>query len=54
MSAVDFNDLRRHIGHRIVCVGYGKKGEELQNVSVECETCNEVLLSYDKGGEGNE
>ncbi len=24
MSAIDFNDLKRHIGHNIVCVSYGQ------------------------------
>lgn len=38
-----FNELLRHKGHEITCVTYGKN----QNVSLECKTCNEVLLSYD-------
>jgi len=45
MGAYDFNDLKRHIGHRIVCVPYGRPPA---NVSVECEDCNEVLLDYDR------
>ena len=49
MSATDFEDLRRHIGHKIVCVCYGRKeGEEPVNVAVECETCQEVLFDFDK------
>jgi hypothetical protein len=53
MSATNYDDLRRHIGHKIVCVCYGKEGEDPDNVAVECEDCNEVLLDYDNGpGEG--
>jgi len=43
MGCWNYNDLKEHIGHKIVCVCYGK-----QNVSIECEDCNEVILSYDK------
>ena len=46
MSARTFEDLRTHIGHVIVCVGYGQG--EMRNVAVECETCHEVLVDYDK------
>ena len=44
MSAYDYRSLAYHIGHEIVCVSYG----EGINVAVECETCNVVILSYDK------
>ncbi|RGQ08496.1 hypothetical protein DWZ11_01155 [Megamonas rupellensis] len=44
MSVCDYNSLKQHIGHNIVCVSYGKD----RNVSLECEDCNEILLSYDK------
>lgn len=46
MGVHNFVELKCHIGHRIVCVSYGKK--EIVNVSIECETCNEVLLDFDK------
>lgn len=45
MSAYDFNELKAHIGHRIVCVSYG---DPPANVAVECEDCNEVLMDYDR------
>lgn len=55
MGANNFDDLKRHIGHKIVCVCYGNPPHKIddsspicENVSVECETCNEVLLDYDK------
>lgn len=44
MSAFNYNELKRHVGHDIVCVSYG----DGVNVAVECEDCNEVLLDYDK------
>ena len=54
MGVYDFDSLRKHVGHEIVCVGYGLKDLEtgaqpygLNNVAVECETCNEVLLDFD-------
>ena len=48
MSAFDYNTLKEHIGHKIVCVGYGPPGKEPANVAVECEDCCEVLLDYDR------
>lgn len=44
-DTIEFEDLKRHIGHNIVCVSYGMP---IVNVAIECETCNEVLLSFDE------
>ena len=44
LSAFNYKELKRHVGHDIVCVSYGNE----DNVAIECETCNEVLLDYDK------
>jgi uncharacterized protein with PIN domain len=44
MSAFNFEELKRHVGHKIVCVGYGQ--DEIVNVAVECLDCNEVLIDY--------
>lgn len=44
MSVTNYQELLQHKGHRVVCVTYGASDE---NVSVECETCSEVLLDYD-------
>lgn len=44
MGAHNFEDLKRHIGHKIVCVGYGFL--DVVNVAIECETCNEVLMDF--------
>lgn len=46
MGVANYEELREHLGHRIVCVCYGK--DEPNNVAVECETCNTVLLDFDK------
>ena len=46
MGCHSFEDLRQHIGHRIVVVGYGNPVDPA-NVAVECETCNEVIMDFD-------
>ena len=38
----------RHKGHEIVVAGYGSKGGEPWNVSVECETCGCVIIDADR------
>ena len=43
-------NLKGHEGHDIICVGYGK--DEIVNISIECENCNEVLFSLDAPGYG--
>lgn len=55
MSVGNFKELKSHIGHKIVCVGYGlqdlmigERLDEFDNVAIECETCKEVLLSFDR------
>lgn len=45
MSADCYKELVRHIGHEIACVSYGVKRD---NVAIECDTCGETLLDYDK------
>lgn len=37
--------LAPHVGHNVVCVGYGDA--EIDNVSIECEECNAVLFDID-------
>jgi hypothetical protein len=44
------DELKAHCGHRIECVSYAFDYEydgDAQNVSLECVTCGEVLLSFD-------
>ena len=47
MGANNYEELRRHIGHKVEVVCYGVDGEEPDNVAIECEDCNEVLLDFD-------
>jgi formylmethanofuran dehydrogenase subunit E len=43
MSATDYADLSRHIGHQVEVVAYADI-----NVAIECEECNEVLMDFDR------
>lgn len=56
MSVGNFEELRNHIGHNVVCVGYNKemtKGKkEVVNVAIECEDCSEALFDFDKQERG--
>lgn len=37
--------LAPHVGHSVTCVAYGQ--DEVVNISIECEDCNEVLFDID-------
>ncbi len=37
--------LEPHVGHQVVCVGYGQG--EIANVSIECEDCHQVIFDLD-------
>lgn len=50
---MNYKDLLQHLGHSVVIVAYNKNGyvdenKKPQNISLECETCNEVITSFDK------
>ena len=47
MSVNTIEALASHIGHSLVCVGYG--GATPVSVAVECETCNVVLIDLNRG-----
>jgi len=47
MSVHNFIGLLDHVGHNIVCAKYGNNEEYPVSASLECEDCNEVLLSFD-------
>lgn len=63
MGINSYEELLKHVGHKVVVVCYGlptksdkrtlrksirRTKDEPANVSVECETCHEVLLDFDK------
>jgi hypothetical protein len=51
MGVSNYKELLKHLGHKIVCVSYGPCAfgtEEPVNVAIECKTCSEVLLDYDR------
>lgn len=48
MAVQNYDELREHIGHKVVVVCYGEKNAEPENVAIECETCDEVLIDYDR------
>ena len=43
-----FNKLKSHIGHHITCKPYGNEESGIVNITIACETCNEVLCDCDK------
>lgn len=47
MSANNYQELMRHVGHDIETITYGNH----DNVAIECNTCYEVLMDYDKDEE---
>lgn len=57
MGVHSYNDLHKHLGHEIECVGYGgfvvTRGGMLRRqpyatIAVECVTCGVVLLDFDR------
>lgn len=44
MGVYNFKSLLAHAGHKTVVATYG---DPPVNVTIECLTCNEVLLDYD-------
>lgn len=46
MGVSNFDDLRIHRGHTIKVVTYGNP--DPRNVAIECISCSEVLVSFDK------
>lgn len=41
MSCLNYEELKKHVNHKIICVKYGD-----ENVSIECEECNEIIIDY--------
>jgi hypothetical protein len=44
VSANNYQELMQHVGHDIETITYGNH----DNVAIECTTCYEVLVDYDK------
>ena len=57
MSVYDFDTLAAHYGHDVKIskyVGFEEDGTQVDvNVAIECETCYEVLLDFDKREKAN-
>ena len=53
MAEVSFEKLVTHIGHKVVIAGYGDE-RGIWNVAIECETCDEVILSVDYNDENDD
>lgn len=49
MSVSSYQELRGHIGHRIVCTYYGEESDPV-NIAVECEDCGSVIIDFDREG----
>jgi len=45
-----YRDLKQHIGHELHMSGYGDE-DDWENVAIECLTCMEILLDFDRPDE---
>ena len=49
MSVNNYKDLLEHLGHDFECVSYTSPDKDFpDNVTLECITCGEVIITYDK------
>ena len=49
MAVSSYAELLEHGGHEIEIATYGEMGaRDPDNVALECMTCNEVLVDYDR------
>jgi len=49
MAVANYEELKAHVGHRVVVASYG----DADNVAIECETCFDTLLDFDRPGRTN-
>jgi ssDNA-binding Zn-finger/Zn-ribbon topoisomerase 1 len=47
----DFEELQKHVGHTIICFGYGKDQDHPDYVCIECDDCHQQLITEQKGSE---
>lgn len=52
MAIQNIWELMEHHGHDIE-VAYYSDAETIVNATIECDTCQSVLVSYDREGEDN-
>jgi hypothetical protein len=52
MSVQNYADLNEHYGHELNVRHYQDTLGNPVNIAIECVDCYEVLLDYDKEGEG--
>lgn len=43
MTVMNYENLRQHVGHKIVCRHY-RRVDPIE-ATIECETCQEILYS---------
>lgn len=49
LNEAGYYDLRKHVGHPIILVGYGRdEDEDFANVAIECVDCGEVILDFEQ------
>lgn len=54
MSVETYEDLQQHYGHEIVVAQYTDNKGEAMAYAIECNDCNESLLTYEEEGNDNE
>lgn len=53
MSASNFEELSRHVGHNVNVFMYGVL-KNLRNVAIECQDCFEVIMDFDENDDTEE
>jgi len=48
MTATTYQDLKVHLNHHIVCTYYGVDSSNPESVTLECVSCGEVLMDFNK------
>jgi hypothetical protein len=51
MSAETYEDLKQHYGHEVVVAQYTDNEGDAAVYAVECNDCDEALLTYEREGE---
>ena len=51
MGVSNYEELKRHIEHKVEVAWYGDGRENPDNVAIECMDCGEVLLDFDRDTE---